>query len=264
MTIKVCIAGATGWVGKPLALAVAQSADMALVGAVARSARGKNLKDLTAGAGPDVVVSGSVMDALQAPADVLVDYTAADAVKGHVLAALGKGVRVVIGSSGLTEKDYLEIQQAALDAHLGVLAAGNFSITAVLLERFASEAARYLAHWEIIDYAAGSKPDAPSGTARELASRLAEVRRPVVAYPVEKTIGEIESRGTDLGGSRVHSVRLPSYMISLEAIFAGDDERLTIRHDSGSSPAPYIEGTLLAIRKVMGLTGLVRGLDRIL
>jgi 4-hydroxy-tetrahydrodipicolinate reductase len=180
------------------------------------------------------------------------------------MTAIRKGVHVVIGSSGLTDDDFVEINRAALDHKVGVLAAGNFAITAVLLQRFACEAAKYLSHWEIIDYASDTKQDAPSGTTRELAFRLSEVRRPDVTYPVAETAGERESRGTTLNGTQIHSVRLPSYVISVEAIFGGTDERLTIRHDAGSGAEPYIAGTLLAIRKVKDHVGLIRGLDQIM
>jgi 4-hydroxy-tetrahydrodipicolinate reductase len=264
MKLKVCIAGATGWVGKPLCAAVAGAEDLSLVGAVSRTYKGRSLKEAAGETVPDVVVSGSVAEALETPADVLVDYTKADAVKGNVLTAIRKGVHVVIGSSGLTDEDFVEINRAALDNKVGVIAAGNFAVTAVLLQRFACEAARYVSQWEIVDYASDAKRDAPSGTARELAFRLSEVGRPEVTHPVERTMGEPASRGLSLNGTQVHSLRLPGYVIAVEAIFGARDERLTIRHDAGSGAEPYIQGTLLAIRKVSGRVGLVRGLDRIM
>ncbi|MFL6333448.1 MAG: 4-hydroxy-tetrahydrodipicolinate reductase [Pyrinomonadaceae bacterium] len=264
MTIKVCVAGATGWVGKPLCLAVAGAEDLRLVGAVSRTYRGRGLREAVGGPVPDVIVSGSVAEALETPADVLVDYTKADAVKGNVLTALEKGVHVVIGSSGLSDEDFVEIDQAAVDHKVGVIAAGNFAMTAVLLQRFACEAAKYLPQWEIVDYASDAKRDAPSGTARELAFRLSEVGRPEVTHPVEETMGERASRGLTLNGMQVHSLRLPGYVIGVEAIFGARDERLTIRHDAGSGAEPYIQGTLLAIRKVSGRVGLVRGLDKVM
>lgn len=264
MKLKVCIAGATGWMGQPLCLAISDTTDLSLVGAVSRTHKGRNLKDVLGQSDLDLIVSGSVAEALETPTDVLVDYTKADAVKGNVLTAIAKGVHVVIGSSGLTDEDVVEINQAALDHKVGVIAAGNFAITAVLLQRFACEAAKYLSHWEIIDYASDTKKDAPSGTTRELAFRLSEVRKPEVTNPIAETIGERDSRGTTLNGSQIHSIRLPSYVISVEAIFGADDERLSIRHDAGSGAAPYIAGTLLAIRKVRDHVGLIRGLDRIM
>src|SRR6185295_1149772 len=266
MQLRVCIAGATGWVGQPLCRAVSEAPDLILVGAVSRTQKGRNLKDALGEIDPkvDLVISGSVAEALEAPTDVLVDYTKADAVKANVLTAIGKGVHVVIGSSGLTDEDFVEINQAAMAQRVGVLAAGNFAITAVLLQRFACEAAKYLSHWEIIDYASDAKRDAPSGTTRELAFRLAEVRRPEVTHPISETIGERESRGAALNGTQIHSLRLPGYVISVEAIFGSRDERLSIRHDAGSGAEPYIEGTLLATRKVSEHVGLIRGLDRIM
>lgn len=264
MTLKVCIAGASGWVGKPLCRAVAGTADLSLVGAVSRTHKGQGLRSVVGEIPVDMIVSGSVAEALETPTDVLVDYTKADVVKANVMAAIRKGVSVVIGSSGLTDADFVDINQAALDHKVGVLAAGNFAITAVLLQRFACEAAKYLSHWEIVDYASDAKKDAPSGTARELVYRLAEVRKPEVSHPIADTIGPVDSRGTTLNGSQIHSIRLPSYAISVEAIFGAEDERLTIRHDSGSGAEPYIAGTLFAIRKVGALVGLVRGLDRVM
>jgi 4-hydroxy-tetrahydrodipicolinate reductase len=264
MKLKVCIAGATGWVGKPLCMAVSGADDLSLVGAVSRTHKGQSLKDVLPNSKIDLTISGSVAEALERPTDVLVDYTKADAVKANVMTAIRKGVHVVIGSSGLTDEDFVEINQAALENNVGVVAAGNFAVTAVLLQRFACEAAEYLSHWEIIDYASDAKKDAPSGTTRELAFRLSEIRKPEVTHPISETIGERESRGTTLNGSQIHSIRLPGFVISVEVIFGADDERLTIRHDAGSGAGPYIQGTLLAIRKVRDHLGLIRGLDRIM
>jgi 4-hydroxy-tetrahydrodipicolinate reductase len=263
MKLKICVAGATGWVGQPLCLAVSATDDLELVGAVARSHAGRKLGEVIANSTLELPISGSVVEALHQPTDVLVDYTSAAAVKANVLTAIGKGVHVVIGSSGLTDADFSEINQAALERKVGVIAAGNFAITAVLLQRFACEAAKFLSQWEIIDYASDTKKDAPSGTTRELAFRLSEVRKPDVTIPIDETVGEEDSRGTTLNGSQVHSVRLPGYVIGAEVIFGANDERLSIRHDAGSSAGPYIQGTLLAIRKVMNHVGLVRGLDKI-
>ncbi len=264
MKLKICIAGATGWVGKPLCQAVSATDDLSLVGAVSPTHKGRNLRDVIPELNLDLTISGSVAEALETPTDVLVDYTNAEAVKTNVMNAVSKGVHVVIGSSGLTEEDFSEIGHAASEHQVGVIAAGNFAITAVLLQRFACEAAKYLSHWEIIDYAADDKRDAPSGTTRELAFRLSEIKRPEVTHAISETIGEKESRGTTLNGTQIHSIRLPSYVISVEAIFGAKDERLTLRHDAGSGAEPYIQGTLLAIREVRNHAGLIRGLDKIM
>ena len=261
--LKVCVAGATGHVGQALVRAITGSQDLALVGAVSRRSQGQRLGAAANGARLDLTVSGTVAEALSAPTDVLIDYTRADAVKQHVLTALGLGVHVVIGTSGLTEEDYQEIHAAALANGLGVFAAGNFAITAVLLQRFAAIAARHVPHWEIIDYGRAEKIDAPSGTARELAHRLAGVAQPRVGHPVEATVGVKEARGGTVAGSRVHSVRLPGYS-GIEILFGLPGERLSLRHDATDSAAPYVAGTLLAVRQVRALRGLVRGLDQLL
>jgi 4-hydroxy-tetrahydrodipicolinate reductase len=258
------VAGATGQVGQALVRAVAGCEDLALVGAVARRARGQRLGALLNDARLDVVVSGTVAEALATPTDVLIDYTRADAVKEHVLTALRLGVYVVVGTSGLTDEDYQEIHAAALARGLGVFAAGNFAITAVLLQRFAAVAARYVPHWEILDYGKAEKIDAPSGTARELAHRLASVGRPRLLHPVEATVGVAEARGGTVAGSQVHSVRLPGFVSGAEVIFGLPGERLSLRHDSTDAALPYVAGTLLAVRKVRTLRGLVRGLDQVL
>jgi 4-hydroxy-tetrahydrodipicolinate reductase len=264
MSLKVCIAGVTGWTGKDLSISVSKAKDLNLVGAVSRFNKGKTLREVNGEPCPDLLISGSVTEALTADTDVLVDYTSADVVKSHVMTAIERGVHVVIGTSGLTEEDFVEIERAAIEKKVGVIAAGNFSLTAVLLERFACEAAKHLSHWEIIDYASATKVDAPSGTTRELAHLLSKVRKPETLYAVDKTVGPKESRGAEIEGSRIHSIRLPSYTIAVEIIFGETDERLTIRHDAGSGVTPYLHGTLLAIRKVKDHIGLTRGLGTIL
>ena len=178
--------------------------------------------------------------------------------------ALEQGAHVVVGTSGLTDDDFAEIDAAARKRQRGVLACGNFALTVVLLQKFAEAAARLIPQWEIIDYAHDDKVDAPSGTVRELASRLAKVRAPQPTIPLDRTVGPREARGATLAGSQVHSIRLPGYVISAEVIFGMPDQKLSIRHDSGSSARPYVDGALLAIRKVSTLVGVHRGLDSVL
>jgi 4-hydroxy-tetrahydrodipicolinate reductase len=263
--IDVCIAGVTGWTGHALAEAVAAAPDMRLAAAVARRSAGRPLSEVVEGADAGVTVSASVEEALgKAKVDVLVDYTAPDAVREHVLTAIRAGVAVVVGTSGLTAEDYAEIDELARGRKVGVLAAGNFSLTAALLFHAALLAAEHVDSFEVIDYASATKPDVPSGTSRELAERLGAVKRPVQGRRDDEIHGPIEARGADVDGVRVHSVRLPSYTLSAEVVFAMEHERLTIRHDSDSNAGPYVEGTLLGIRRVRDHAGLVRGLDTLL
>lgn len=264
MTIRLCVAGATGWAGSALARAVASTPDITLVAAVSRTHAGKSLGEVLGDARLEAPVLGYAAEALAIGCDVFLDYTKPLAARGNILAALGTGAHVVVGTSGLSDADYAEIDTAAAAAKRGVLAVGNFAITVVLLQKFAEIAARYVPSWELIDYAHAGKVDAPSGTVRELAHRLSKVRAPRLEVPVEKTLGTPETRGADIAGSRVHSLRLPSFVISAEVIFGMPDQRLVMRHDSGNSAEPYVDGALLAIREVGTFTGLRRGLDQVM
>jgi 4-hydroxy-tetrahydrodipicolinate reductase len=263
MTVTVCVAGSTGWTGRPVAEAVLAADDLELRSAVSRSAAGQDLGQAWGGDRLGVPVFGRVADALDG-VQVLVDYTSHQAVRANVLAAVERGVAVVIGSSGLGADDFAAIDEAATRAGVGVIAAGNFSLTAAMAQAAALLVARHLPQREIIDYASAGKPDAPSGTARELAERLAAVNETELPVPVERTSGSVEARGATVAGTQVHSVRLPSFVVSTEVVFALPDERLSIRHDAGATPTPYVAGTLLAVRAVVGRTGLVRGLDALL
>ena len=267
--IHVVLAGATGWVGRALLPAITASADLKLVGAVSRSAAGRDAGEAAGGAPLGITIVATLTEALAVPSDVVVDYTKPDAVGANVRAAIAARRHVVVGTSGLGADDYAAIDRAARQNGVGVLAAGNFSITATLLKRFALEAARYLPDVELIDYAGAGKPDTPSGTGRELAETLAAVRGAATSKPVDALDGIRATRGAAVGdgpngGVRVHALRLPSFVLSIEAVFGADNERLVIRHDAGSSAAPYVAGTLLAIRRVGEQPGLRRGLDALM
>jgi 4-hydroxy-tetrahydrodipicolinate reductase len=261
--LSVCIAGATGWEGRAIAQGVLEAADLTLAAAVSRSAAGQDLGQALGRDALGVLVYGAVSEALDG-VDVLIDYTSPTIVKANTLTAIDAGVAVVIGASGLTAPDYAEIDHAARGRSVGVIASGNFSLTAAMCQAGALLAARHLPRWEVLDYASADKPDVPSGTARELAERLGEVRAPALGYPIKDLHGPQEARGATIAGTQVHSIRLPSFVVSTEVIFGLPDERLTIRHDAGGTPEPYVAGTLLAARRVPELVGLTRGLDKLL
>ena len=269
MNHRVCVAGVTGWTGSAVADAVLRSGDLRLVAGLAREAAGQDVgtaigHDTPAG----VAITADPGRALASNPDVWIDYTHPSAVKAHALAALEAGVRVVIGTSGLSAADYRDLDTAARAAHSGgrrgVIAAGNFSLTAAILKHLAGIAARHLPHREIVDYAHAGKPDAPTGTARELAEYLATIAPNELHVRPDDILGEPATRGASIGGTQVHSVRLPGYVVSVEAHYGLPDERLTIRHDAGGSAVPYVAGTLLAVRRVGKVAGLVRGLDTLL
>ncbi|MCE9579105.1 MAG: 4-hydroxy-tetrahydrodipicolinate reductase [Deltaproteobacteria bacterium] len=259
---RVILAGATGWAGAALARGLAATDDLELVGAVGRKDAGRALGAVLGEPRLQCTIVASAAEALAARCDVFVEYTRPEAAKANALAALAAGAHVVIGTSGLGDDDYAELDRAARPAGRAVLAVGNFAITVVLLQRFAEIAARYLPDVELVDYAKATKPDAPSGTVRELAHRLGAVRG---ARPIAPSVGVPETRGGVVAGVPVHAVRLPGFVIGVEAIFGLPDQRLHLRHESGASATPYVDGALLAIRKVHTLApGVHRGLDRVM
>ena len=263
--INVCVAGATGWTGRAVTEAVLDASDMELVGAVSRQGAGQDIGTLLGREACGVLCTASVSDMLDnTPSDVLIDYTHPTVVMDHTREAVGRGIGVIVGTSGLVNEDFKKIDAYAREQNVGVVASGNFAITAALLNHFALIAARYIDHFEIIDYAKSAKPDAPSGTARELAERLGDVKKPQIDWPVDDIIGPSELRGGSINGVQVHAVRLPSYAASVDAIFTVPGSRLVIKHDAGMDASIYADGTLLAARKVSGITGLCRGLDSLL
>jgi 4-hydroxy-tetrahydrodipicolinate reductase len=263
--IRLCVAGAAGWAASELCKAIVLTGDIELVSAVSRKNAGKNLTEvLDLQTDAAIPVFGTIEEALSISCDVLMEYTAPDVARRHVLTALDKDVNVVVGTSGLSDADYDQIATVAMEKNRSVLAVGNFAISVVLLTRFAEMAAKYMPHWEIIDYASDQKVDAPSGSALQLASRLRKVGAPEITVPPEDTKGAKEARGATINQMQVHSVRLPGYVISLEAIFGMESEKLILRHEAGSSAVPYVEGALLAIRKVGSFKGMKRGLDQVM
>ena len=262
--INICFAGITGWAAQPIVGSIGQADDLALTSGVSRSAAGQSLLEVT-GKNWTGSAFATVAEAVaSAPTDVLVDFTSATAVKANVWTAVEAGVHVVVGSSGLTADDYVALDRLARDRAVGVIAAGNFSVMAAVLRRAAAMAAHHLAHWEIIDYASDAKPDVPSGTARDLAETLGNIHQPESTAGDADLHGPVEARGAAVAGTKIHSIRLPSFVVSTEIVFGGPGERLAIRHDAGPTADPYVTGTLLAIRHAADVIGVRRGLDSVL
>ena len=233
---NVCFAGVTGWTAPPILEAIRASDDLALVAGVSRSSAGRTLAEAT-GVEADGRVHATVAEALAAtPIDVVVDYTSATAVKENATAAIDAGVHVVIGSSGLTADDYAELDERARAAGVGVLAAGNFSVDGRHPAALGRLAAEHLEHWEVIDYASDAKADVPSGTARELAETLAEVRRPAPGLLADDVHGPFEATGTESPAPASTPCGCPTFVVTTEIVFAESGQRLIMRHDPGSGP----------------------------
>jgi 4-hydroxy-tetrahydrodipicolinate reductase len=264
--IRVVLSGVTGWAGSALARGIVAAPDLRLVAGIARRAAGSSVGDaLGVDCAAPVVATAAEALAQQRP-DVFFEYARPDVALANVLAAIGAGAHVVVGTSGLSDDDYARIDAAARAAGRGVLACGNFAITAVLLQKFAEMAVKWLPDVELIDYAYEGKVDVPSGTVRELAVRLGAARGDAAAsaLPTSKLRGPVETRGAAMSGIPVHSLRVPGFVLGAEAVFGAPDQRLHLRHEAGAGAGIYVQGALLAIRRVPGLVGVVRGLDRVM
>ena len=261
--LAVCVAGVTGAVGQLLTKAILAQRDFLLTSAVARSAAHR-----TVGAVLNcecaVEIRSGIADALAHDEfDVLVDYTSASCAFENARMALERGVHVVVGSSGITVEQFESLDQVARAHEVGAIH-GNFAVSATLAQVFAAKAARHLRNWEIIEYAHDDKIDAISGTARELASRLAESGPQEHRIAPDEFVGDVRSRGAPVTGTQVHALRLPGMTFGFEIIFGRAHERLTIKHEALTRAEPYVDGTLLAIRNVASLVGVHRGLESVL
>ena len=188
--------------------------------------------------------------------DVLVDFTSARYAPDHIAWGIANGVHVVVGTTGF------DIDPAWSDAPVGVIVAPNFAIGAVLLMRFAEQAARHLPSAEVIELHHDGKLDAPSGTALLTARRIAAARGSSTSRCGDRR-GRAGARGAEVDGVRVHSVRLPGLVAHEEVIFGGDGQTLTLRHDS-TDRTSFMPGVLLAVKAVGGRPGLTEGLEPLL
>lgn len=262
--IRVALTGVAGKMGREVVKALQDAPELALVAAVSPRHAGRDAGEL-AGIAPIGLTVGADLPATLAATrpDVLVDFTRPEAVMGVARAAIAAGVRPVIGSTGLTPDDLAELDRLARAAGVGVLVAPNFAIGALLMIRFAAEAARYFDHAEVIELHHDRKHDAPSGTALKTLEAMAEARPRFEppAVPGSETLPGV--RGGEQGGVHVHSVRLPGLLAHQEVLFGGAGQLLTLRHDALSREC-YMPGVLLGVRRVMTLSGLVYGLENVM
>lgn len=266
MTIRVALAGATGKMGQAVIRAVAGAPDMELVGAVAPDRTGDDaawvggLREATG-----VLVRPDLEGCLEETRpDVLIDFTAPEVVSGNLMACLEAGVRPVFGTTGLSDAAYLNAERLAGERGIGGLVAPNFAIGVLLLMRFAEQAARYFEHAEIIELHHNQKKDAPSGTAIATAHRLAAARPRYGKTNAPETELLEGARGAETEtGVRIHSVRLPGMVAHQEVLFGAPGQILTLRHDAMDRES-YMPGVLLGVRKVLGLSRLVRGLETLM
>jgi 4-hydroxy-tetrahydrodipicolinate reductase len=245
--IKVGVLGARGRMGRTLCAAVADAADMELSAEIDQD----DSRDALAGC------------------DVIVDFTHPGVVMDNLRWCVEHGLNVVVGTSGFGEERLAEVREWFAGQGPGgsrVLIAPNFSVGAVLMMRFAEQAARFFESAEVIELHHANKADAPSGTALRTAAMIAAARTAAgLGAPPDATVSEVPgARGATVDDIHVHSVRVSGLVAHQEVLFGGHGETLTIRHDS-LDRASFMPGVLLAIREVASLpAGLTVGLEALL
>ncbi|NLT94519.1 MAG: 4-hydroxy-tetrahydrodipicolinate reductase [Clostridia bacterium] len=262
--IRVGVMGACGKMGQEICKAVLDDPDLVLEAALDVVNQGYELGTLLGRPQCKILIDSNLNDVLKkVKLDVIIDFTNAQAVLNNAPKVIEKGVNLVIGTTGLSTEEIKNLEELALKNNVGILIAPNFAIGAVLMMKFAREAAKFLPYVEIIEKHHNQKIDAPSGTAIKTLEEIAKVREPMVqgnAKEYEKIPG---SRGGDYQGIKIHSMRLPGLVAHQEVIFGGLGQILTIKHDSLSRES-FMPGILLGCKKVSSWKGLVYGLENIL
>src|SRR5947208_4659580 len=229
--IRVGVLGAAGRMGQQVSRAVEDDPDLALVAAIDPQASGQSIGALIGTPENPVKISEELDKLLQAEVEVAVDFTTPATVMDNVRWAIEHAVHIVVGTTGISAEQLGEIEYL-LEKEGGesnVIVAPDFAIGAVLMQRFAAEAARFFPAVEIIELHHDGKVDAPSGTALDTAMRLAKERETYKGPDQESLPG---TRGGDIEGIRIHSVRLPGLVAHQEVIFGAQGQTLSVRHDS--------------------------------
>ncbi len=244
--MKVGVLGARGKVGAEVCRAVEAADDLDLVASVD--------------------ADDPIDELVRSGAEAVVDFTHPDVVMDSLEFCIAHGIHAVVGTTGFDE-DRLERLRSWLEKspETGVLVAPNFSIGAILMMRYAAQAASFYESVEIIELHHPDKADAPSGTARRTASMIAEARRAAGSAPIpDATSTALEgARGADVDGIRVHGLRVRGLVAHQEVILGGPGETLTIRHDS-MDRVSFTPGVLLGLRRIAGTPGLTVGLETFL
>jgi 4-hydroxy-tetrahydrodipicolinate reductase len=243
--IRVIVNGSNGQMGKEIIRALVKNNEIDLVG---QTGRNDNLES----------------EIKSKKAQVVVDFTHPSVVFGNIKTIINSGAHAVVGTTGLKEDQKTEINKLAKNSRLGVLIAPNFSIGAILMMKFAAEAANYLPYVEIIEYHHNQKADSPSGTAvktAEFINSAAGITNPPIIESKEQF--DLPSRGAKIGNIRIHAVRLPGFIASQEVLLSENGQTLKIRHDTINRES-FIPGVLLGIKNIMNYEGLIDGLEHIL
>ncbi len=257
--VRVVVHGALGKMGQEVVNALCQEPDLQIVGAADIKA---TQEYLTLPDGSGTVPFSTSLEAIlsSCPTDVVVDFTTAQATMPAVRLTAKHGVNIVIGTTGLTADNIKEIESLAKAQQIGVVVAPNFALGAVLMIHLAKVAAKYFDFAEIIELHHHLKADSPSGTALATAKAMAQAKGKPFSTPQGKAS---ESRGEQVEGVTIHSVRLPGLLAHQEVLLGGAGQTLSIRHDTISRQC-YMPGVILAIKEVVKHKGLIYGLDALL
>lgn len=256
MTINIIIAGPRGKMGTEAIRMIQQEPTFNLVACIDRKNNEENSFDIPFFENPEECFK-------KIPADVFLDLTIPDVGFEHTKLALQHEVRTVIGTSGFTNEQIDELTSLASTNKVGCIIAPNFAIGAVLMMQFAKQAAKYFPDVEIIEKHHDQKLDAPSGSALKTVDLIREIRKPKQQGHPDEHETLPGSRGGEMDGIRIHSMRLPGLVAHQEIVFGGSGQILTIKHDSFNRES-FMEGVKLAINHVMTLEELVYGLENIL
>ena len=265
MTIKVAIAGARGRMGSAAVEAIMETEGMEIVAVLDYKNEGLFLHENKVNEHQVGIPIFTCFEQLadNTMPDVLLDLTEPDAVYANMHNAITRGIRPVVGTSGLSNENIEELTSISAERGVGGIIAPNFSIGAVLMMKFSAMAARYLGDIEIIESHHNQKLDAPSGTAMKTVEMIKDVRTAhIQGHPNEKEHLP-GARGADIEGMKIHSVRLPGLLAHQEVLLGGKGELLTIRHDSFDRSC-FMPGIIMAIQNVMEQQKLIYGLENII
>ena len=259
MTIRVVVHGAAGRMGQEITNGLSRESDIQVVGAVDIKAEQASitLHDKS------VIPFSNNLEAIlnSTRPNVVVDFSLAKATLPAVRTATTKNINVVVGTTGLSATDLEEIKKSADTHQVGVVVAPNFALGAVLMMHLAKIAAKYMDYAEVIELHHHLKADAPSGTALLTAKSMVQSRgKPFSRSAVQESA---PSRGQELDGVSIHSVRLPGLMAHQEVLFGAAGQTLSIRHDTINREC-YLPGIIIAVKEVSKYKGLVYGLDTLL
>ena len=260
--IRVLVSGAAGKMGSEVVRAVTAAEGMEVVAAVDPGVAGCLVPTAS---GEHVECRADLASAIAASSpDVMVDFTHPTVVEANLRVALATGVDCVVGTTGLSEEKLAQLATLAPEGTT-LFFAPNFAVGAVLMMRFAEQAARFMPHVEVTEFHHDKKADAPSGTAIRTARLIAAARGETPDAPGRETElpGMEGARGALVDGVAVHSVRLPGLVAHQEVLFGGQGQTLTIRHDSIDRTS-FMPGVVLAIREVGQRSGLVVGLEMLM